>query len=186
MLDSKGRRYFTYRAVPINEKPPPANAQQKAMQFDQVGDAYLWAQTFGEVPGDVPELNLRRAMLTQAWNDLHHGHRYPSLSVIERLVLRAWVDGCFESGQPYHSPVGYSFVEVCDALGLEPDSCRRALYARKPPAHNTVREVIVNDMMRRKSPLNRRGKLRKRTGRESDRRAHDSGTLRGRASEATG
>lgn len=184
MLDSKGRRVFTYRAIPINECPPPANAQQKALNFDQVGDAYLFAQTYGQPPDDLPELNLRRAMLTQAWNDLHYPHRSPGLNAIDRIVLRAWVEGSFESGQPYVSQPGYSFEDVCGVLGLEPALTRRAIMERKPPAHNTVREVIVYAPVNSKSRLSIGDKLRKRRYRESNRRANDSGIVRGRTPQA--
>jgi hypothetical protein len=157
---------------PINELPPPATRQQKAIAVELLGDTLLWYQQYGDRPCDVPELNIRRAMLTQAWNDLHYPHRYPVVSHLERYKLRAWIHGQYPNSGEYPSAPGYSFVEICDALGLNPDLTRAAMLERKPPAHNSIREYIVLDMMHVKQVVTGARRRAKRARRASDRPAN--------------
>ena len=156
---------------PINELPPPATEQQKAIAVELLGDAHVWYHQYGDRPVDLPELNLRRAMLTQAWNDLHFPNRYPCVSHLERYKLRAWITGQYPIGGPYPSSPGYSFVEVCDTLGLDPEATRNAIFSRKPPAHNSIREYIVLDMMHVKQVVTGADRRAKRARRAKDRRA---------------
>lgn len=168
---------------PINERPPPATDAQRAIAVELIGDAHVWYHQYGDRPDDLPELNIRRAMLTQAWNDLHNPGRYPSVSRLERYKLMAWLEGQYPFGAPYRAAPGYSFVEVCDALGLEPRQTRQAMLERKPPAHNSIREYIVLDMMHIKQVGTRSDRLRKKNHRAENRPENGSGTERGGTSQ---
>lgn len=87
------------------------------------------------------------------------------MTALERYTLQSWVNGCYVSGQKFRSQPGYSFDDICDALGLEPKATRKALFTTKPLPQNQINRAVLTDTLSIESLLKRRGFGRKRDGR---------------------
>ena len=108
--------------------------QAEVSSFDAPGDPLLHYEQFGEPRADLPELNLRRAFLLQAWMDWSRPKRDPPMNSVARFKLRAWIAGKYPDDTPYHAEPGWSFVDVCDSLGFDSRRTRKAIFASAPPS----------------------------------------------------
>lgn len=164
----------------LETKPTPIS-KYHLEHFSEPGDPYLHAQTYGPPAFDSPALNLRRAVLTQAWNDL----RFPDrnrLTPLERVLVKAWFEGHYPDGYPYPAAPGFSFVDICHALRLEPDCARRGIYLNDPPQHESIREIawLPNIKIQLRPP----SKSKKTNAYVADRSTYHRRTNRRRAQKA--
>lgn len=107
--------------------------------FEALGDPLLYYEQYGAPRSDMPELNLRRAFLLQAWMDYSRPTRQPAMTAVDRFQLRAWIAGKYPDGTPYKAQRGWNFVDICDALGFDARLARKAILAHKRPSVAGIR-----------------------------------------------
>lgn len=128
----------------------------------ETGDIVLFLDSWlRRHDSDNPEMNLRRAMLHQAWFDWWSVLSMP-LSKLERLTLAAWLRGTCANGKPYPSPPGFSFADICASCGLEPNTVRLAITTRKPELQKQMVRVPKTNMNHRITELRKRDRSKER------------------------
>lgn len=136
---------FAFLARPIRSRKVVEQAEVSS--FNAAGDPLLHYEQYGQPRADLPELNLRRAFLLQAWMDWSRPERDPPMNSVARFKLRAWIAGKYPDGMPYKAEPGWGFVDICDALGFDAQRTRKAIFASGPPSPIGIRRY-ANDQTR--------------------------------------
>lgn len=80
-------------------------------------------------------------MLLQAWVDWW-GNKNPPLSIVDQVLLKAWVRGAYENGKPYRCEAGFNFDDICQICGLDPVATKQRFVTSRPPVWPSSRKII--------------------------------------------